>query len=171
MSAFAKDSTVIFFRDLTGCFDHSFCSCDLHSGQYLRLRNVRSQKIGQRKEFIFQNIDCCLADQSCTAGCHHNRVNYDVFCLISAKFPGDHLDQVTFRNHSDLYCVRKNIVKNRIQFLTEKFSCCILDRCNTGCILCCQCCDSTHCIDTVCHHGFDISLDTCSSAGIAACYG
>ena len=171
MSALAENCTVILLGNLFCSFDHIIGAFDLPSGKHLGFRDIRGEKICKRKQFFLQNIHRLLTDQSCTACGNHNRVHHDIFCPILSELSCDHMDQITFGNHSDLYCIRKDIRKNTVQLLTQELCGCILDGCDTGGVLGSQRGDGTHGVYSVCHHGFNIGLDPGSSAGIAACDG
>ena len=69
----------------------------------------------------------------------------------------------------DEYRVREDILKNCIQLFPEKVRRNLHNTCHAGRILCSEGCHSTHCIDSIHGHRFDVCLDTGASAGIRSC--
>ncbi len=103
-----------------------------------------------------------------SAGGYHNRVNYDIFCLIEGQLSCDYLNKSARSYHADFDCIRKDICKNTVQLFFKKVRTCLHNVCYAGSILGSKSRDCAHGVYAMGSHSLDICLDAGASAGIRA---
>ena len=159
---------MIFCSNLLCGLDHIFFCMDLHTRQHFCLRNIRSQHGCNRKQTLFQCINCFITDQFCSTGSYHNRIYYDVLCFIFFQLICNLIDQCIRRYHTNLHCIRINIGKYIIHLIFQKFWRYFHNTCDSGCILCSQSCDRTHSVYAIADHCLNICLNSGASTGITS---
>ena len=168
VSAFQKHGNMKFFIEHMRCFFHRCSIRDLYSGEIFCFRHIWCDDFCKWKKFFLESFFRIFVHQAMTTGRYHDGIQNDVACLILTQSGSHVVHNLRRREHADLYCIRKNISKNTIELIIEKFRRYFLNAVNPGCILCGQGGDRTHCVNTVHDHCFDVGLDTCTTAAVTA---
>ena len=169
VSALAKHRTMVCLADDFRRRHHIRRACNFHIGKHLRLGNVRRNNRRKGQKLFLQRRNCILANQLCTAGRNHHRVNHDIFRMICRQPFRNHGNQVYRRNHPDFHRIGADIRKYAVNLHPQKFRCHLKNPLYAGGILRRQCCNRAHGEYPVHRHGFQIRLNPCAAAGIAAC--
>ena len=121
VSAFQKDGNMECSIKCTRCVFHRSGICDLHSGEGFCLRNIWGDDLGEWKKLFLESFFCVFVHQAMTTGRYHDGIQNDVAGLILTQLGSYVSHDFRRREHSDLDGIRKNISKNAIELIIEKF--------------------------------------------------
>ena len=147
---------------------HVCLTADGLAGENLRLGDVGGEEGCHGKKLPGEGTDGLGLHEPCPAGGHHPGVYHQVFCLMGPQPAGNGADQAAGGDHADFHRIGTDVLEHGVDLLGQKLGGYLKNSSNAQGVLGGESGDGAHGVDPVHGHGFDIRLDSCAAAGIAA---
>ena len=137
------------------------------AGKQLCLGNIGRHQQGERKQLFRQRLHGVCFQKRRAGGRDHHGVQYYIDRPVLPQFFRNHMNQFAGGHHADFNRIGRDVLKDCVQLLPQKLWAHLLNRADTGCILCRQRRDCAHRIDPLHGHGLKICLNSRAAAAIA----